>query len=182
MKCHCNQASIATVTHHLPEPTSPYPRGSRERTGISEMTSEEEFPGEETEINEGRRTGESEKPEGDLRSKTAERETTGEPREPRDGETRERKATNEDRRRLETSEQQCVVMKSSREAPGKYAGSRHVPGGAWHSQQAVRRSYDDDGTYGGVKESGDGRLISPLTTSMVTGSFSRSWSSECTGS
>ncbi|KAJ1218197.1 hypothetical protein NDU88_005780 [Pleurodeles waltl] len=47
----------------------------KQLNGIPEMTSEKEFPGEETEIDIGGRAGASEKPEGDLRSKTAERET-----------------------------------------------------------------------------------------------------------
>ncbi|KAJ1157720.1 hypothetical protein NDU88_010420 [Pleurodeles waltl] len=98
------------------------------------MTSEEEFPGEETEIDVGRRVEESEKPEGDLRSKTEEREMSGEPGEPRDRETGAKKAANEDRRRLKTGEQLCEAPKSSRETPGKNGGSRHVPGGAWHTQ------------------------------------------------
>ncbi|KAJ1174523.1 hypothetical protein NDU88_006344 [Pleurodeles waltl] len=88
-------------------PISPYPRGTQERIGIPEITSEEEFPGEETEIDVGRRVEESEKPEGDLRWKTEEREMPGEPGEPgepRDGETGTKKATNEDRRRLETGD------------------------------------------------------------------------------
>ncbi|KAJ1100590.1 hypothetical protein NDU88_005671 [Pleurodeles waltl] len=98
------------------------------------MSSEKEFPGEGTEIDVGRRAGASEKPEGDLRSKTAERETPGEPREPRDRGSEEGKAAHEDRRRLETGKQLCEKPKSSRETPGTHGGSRHVPRGAWHSQ------------------------------------------------
>ncbi|KAJ1171894.1 hypothetical protein NDU88_003751 [Pleurodeles waltl] len=127
----CNRASIATVTHHFPKPISSYPRGTRERTI---MTLEEEFPIGETERDVGRCVETPDKPEGVLRTETGEKGTPGVPGEPRDEETGERKAANEDRWRLETGEQLREAPKSSRETLGENGGSRHVPGGAWHTQ------------------------------------------------
>ncbi|KAJ1130378.1 hypothetical protein NDU88_008731 [Pleurodeles waltl] len=68
--------------HHFLEPIGSYPRGTQEQTIMQEMTSEEEFPRRETEIDVGRRVEEGEKPEGDWRTETGERGTPGVPRQP----------------------------------------------------------------------------------------------------
>ncbi|KAJ1218821.1 hypothetical protein NDU88_006393 [Pleurodeles waltl] len=148
----CNLASIATVTHRLPEPTSTYPRGTQERTGIEELMSDEEFQRGEVEIEAGLSAEASEKPEAVLRSRTAERETQGEQQESRDGESRGKEADNENRRKRETGVELYGAPKSSREPAGKHGGSRHVPGVAWHSQ--VRLYLKLNFLPGGRKSSG----------------------------
>ncbi|KAJ1085085.1 hypothetical protein NDU88_005218 [Pleurodeles waltl] len=117
------------------------------------MTSEEEFPGSETKRDVGRRVGVSEKPEGELRAEKPEgelragkpdgelRARTGEgtpevPGEPRDEEAGERKASNQDRWRLESGEQM-------REAP---RSSRETPGGKWRKPPRPRRGVAYSGT------------------------------------
>ncbi|KAJ1132729.1 hypothetical protein NDU88_011032 [Pleurodeles waltl] len=135
-KVFCNRASIATVTNHNHEPISPYPRGTGERTTKPEVTSEEEFRVTKTEIERdvGQQCWRSDKPEEDLWMETGERETPGTQEEQRDGETERRKTAKEDRRRPETGEQLLEDPKIPREMQRRNKGSRHVPGGAWHTQ------------------------------------------------
>ncbi|KAJ1189615.1 hypothetical protein NDU88_006359 [Pleurodeles waltl] len=79
-------------------------------------------------MEDGHRTKSSEKQEGTLPSRTAEKET---PLVPKDGESKEKEARDENPRELEDGEPLYRAQKNFKETPGNHGGARHVPGGAW---------------------------------------------------
>ncbi|KAJ1111476.1 hypothetical protein NDU88_008800 [Pleurodeles waltl] len=112
------------------------PGGTAARTDEQEVTSEQAIPVTKTEI--GREAEQkvcvSDKPEDDMWIVTEERVTPGIEGGTRIWETEERETKNKDRRNPETKEQLRTDPKIPIETPRRNGESRHVPGGAWHTQ------------------------------------------------
>ncbi|KAJ1207673.1 hypothetical protein NDU88_003063 [Pleurodeles waltl] len=119
---------------HSPAPMSSCPGGTATRTDEHEVRSDPDIRVTKTEIGreEERKGCVSDKPEEDLstekRAKPGIEGGTG------IWEADERKTTNKDRRSPATEEQLRTDPKISIEMPRRNGESRHVPGGAWHTQ------------------------------------------------